>query len=91
MDILESAVRSSMQRHPWESARGYIVKDILDAKLSKPNMTVLDVGCGDGYLVTELAEQYSSNKFIGLDPKIRAGHRFLMVITRKNSDIHLDY
>jgi len=79
MDILESAVRSSMQRHPWESARGYIVKDILDAKLSKPNITVLDVGCGDGYLVTELAKQYSSNKFIGLDPKIKAGHSFLMV------------
>ncbi len=69
MDVLESAVRTSRQRHPWERARSYTVRDVLKEKLSKPNMTVLDVGCGDGYLVTELAEQYSTHQFIGFDPE----------------------
>lgn len=57
-------------RHPWESARRLIIKRLFDSYFEEnclESKFVLDVGCGDGYVVSHLALHYPNYQFVGLD------------------------
>jgi SAM-dependent methyltransferase len=58
--------RGALLRHPWETARVVAVEGILGRlRLERPR--VLDVGCGDGYLVGELARRLDFAEVVAQD------------------------
>jgi len=72
MDLkeFESFKTANSVRHPWESARVLIIKRLFDsfcAKNSLKSKLVLDVGCGDGYVVSHLALNNPEYQFVGMD------------------------
>ncbi|HEU5072937.1 MAG TPA: methyltransferase domain-containing protein [Polyangiaceae bacterium] len=52
MDLVERQ-RGHGVRHPWETARAEAIRKLV-ARLDLPTPTVLDVGCGDGFLIAQL-------------------------------------
>jgi 2-polyprenyl-3-methyl-5-hydroxy-6-metoxy-1,4-benzoquinol methylase len=75
MDLLEKKVfennGQSVIRHPWELAREMIIKKVIgqNYKSRKPNL--LDVGCGDGYIVSSIANKFVEGTFKGVDIELR--------------------
>ena len=72
MDVREAldANRSSGSRHPWELARLEVVERLLrkhTRSFSGSRHVVLDIGCGDAFLVRSLATQYPQVSFLGVD------------------------
>ena len=75
MDLREvrAAPPGSVRRHPWEQARLEIVQQLLSNGLSKAPDTILDVGCGDGFVVEALSRRYPSARCIGVDTGLTGG------------------
>jgi trans-aconitate methyltransferase len=70
MDLVEVQKRQGIQiaRHPWELARLEVVSDILKNVLqNKKDFTVLDIGCGDIFFISSLAERYPEATFYAID------------------------
>lgn len=72
MDIKESDIFSqsnSQVRHPWEIARAELIERFLGPVLSKANEDdqVLDIGCGDAYILSRLARKWPSLRYMGVD------------------------
>lgn len=70
MDLRELALNSNPNRHPWELARIQVVKKLIADHLGdiqKSNAVVLDVGCGDIYLIEQIADEYPHVQFAGAD------------------------
>ncbi len=71
MDLTEIIHFDNTQRHPWELARYEVIKDYLQGIFVKiaddHSISVLDVGCGDAYLVHRLALDFPKIKFTGVD------------------------
>lgn len=70
MDLIELANRSSeiSNRHPWELARAEVMLKFIKQKLNtKEILSVLDLGCGDTFLVEFLAKKLPSVKFYAVD------------------------
>ena len=60
-------------RHPWELARLDAIRILLKQILNKQSLvgdTILDIGCGDGYVTCELSRQWPEMKFVGVDPAL---------------------
>lgn len=54
-------------RHPWEQTRVYIIKELLN-RYGLPNQpTLIDIGCGDGYVLQQLAGLHQATRYIGID------------------------
>ncbi|MGE8203448.1 class I SAM-dependent methyltransferase [Heyndrickxia sp. NPDC080065] len=53
----------------WSSkkGKGYVVRELIERLNIKENDTVLDVGCGRGFVLHSIAKQLSSGKAIGID------------------------
>ena len=71
MDLTEIVKFDNSTRHPWELARLEVVKDRLDHILkqrdvNKP-MVILDVGCGDAFVVGQLSRFFPQHQFVGFD------------------------
>ncbi len=72
MDLVEANKRkyddSISSRHPWESARLNVVKKIISkyAPLQKGSV-VLDIGCGDTFVVESIASDYPDVFFYAID------------------------
>src|SRR5690606_9706753 len=65
MDLVERSTAVTT-RHPWETARARAVRALLGRlKLERPR--VLDVGCGDGYLLSELRQALDLSDAVGQD------------------------
>lgn len=88
MDLKETSIKTdrNLKRHPWEIARLKVVCKFLQAfatKLSNGDKTILDIGCGDGFVSQKLAMRYPKIRFVGIDlgltdemiQKIRADNR----------------
>lgn len=69
MDLVEVKKRnkSFVNRHPWEQARLKIVKKYIDKYIDTQKGHVLDIGCGDSYVVENLADEYKSMHFSAVD------------------------
>jgi hypothetical protein len=70
MDLVEARARGfdASARHPWERARLALAQQLLSrhAKL-EPGAPVIDFGCGDTYVVGELARAYPDQIFYAVD------------------------
>jgi SAM-dependent methyltransferase len=70
MDLVEAEAGAfeAGARHPWELARLTIARDLITRHVAlAPGHTVLDVGCGDIFVVNSLAEHYPSARFLAVD------------------------
>lgn len=66
MDLSEKHAAFQGDRHYWETARAAFVLKLLDS-LDERTGTLLDVGCGDGYLVRRMAERFPERHFLAVD------------------------
>lgn len=76
MDIKEYKLKTenAKQNHPWEFARLEVVYDLLSKNLSKRGklnstnpLTILDVGCGDGFFLEQLSKRIPNADYIAVD------------------------
>lgn len=72
MDLKESKLNEGKQakRHPWELARIKVIADLIDSylpALKDQEATILDVGCGDTYLIEQLSAKMPKLNFIAID------------------------
>jgi 2-polyprenyl-3-methyl-5-hydroxy-6-metoxy-1,4-benzoquinol methylase len=65
MDLVERR-QSAHERHPWETARAVAIESIV-RQLGLVAPSVLDVGCGDGYLVTVLQQRLELGDVVAQD------------------------
>ena len=72
MDLKEARLGRGpqVQRHPWELARLEVVRTLLRPRFEEraiPAPGVLDVGCGDGFVVAALAAEHRALRFAAVD------------------------
>jgi hypothetical protein len=70
MDLVEARARGFelVARHPWERARLALVGRLIAEHVRlRPGDVVLDVGCGDTYVVDELAHAHPDVQFYAVD------------------------
>jgi len=70
MDLVEARTQKyvSSSRHPWERARFEVVRRFITRHVPLPEgAAVLDVGCGDAFILGELARFYPGRSFFGVD------------------------
>ncbi len=74
MDLCESSGfrLKEMDRHFWELARADFLQHLLRAWLGKKEGVLLDVGCGDGFLLERFAIQLWQGRFHAVDPAFHA-------------------
>ncbi len=76
MDLVEAQARgfAAGGRHPWERARLALVSDLVarHGQLG-PGDLVLDVGCGDTFVIDALGQQYPRVAFHAVDPAFTDG------------------
>jgi Methyltransferase domain len=70
MDLVEARARGfeSSIRHPWETARFEVIDHLIrrHAPLGA-GAIVMDIGCGDTFVVEELAARYATAQFFAVD------------------------
>lgn len=70
MDLREVKGRQGkeLKRHPWELARAEVIHHQLKNQLKASNFnSILDLGCGDTFLVEFLAQKFSHIQFYAID------------------------
>jgi SAM-dependent methyltransferase len=73
MDIIEFQNNTNENRHPWELARLEVVYSFISKHLStKQAVNILDVGCGDTFVVSELLKKMPNAKFHAVDIEFTA-------------------
>ncbi len=70
MDLLELKTIEK-NRHPWEIARLKVVRFLLKDHI-RSGATVLDIGCGDGFVSSELSKGSGIKKITGVDINLTA-------------------
>jgi hypothetical protein len=83
MDLAESGAHTARihDRHPWELARLEVAKHVLRDLHLQAGDLVLDVGCGDSFMVHEIARLYPAVTFCGIDTAL--DDNLLGAFTRK--------
>ena len=70
MDLVEAKERGldSAVRHPWETARIEVVRSLIRRLVRlDPTAIVMDIGCGDTFVVEQLAAEYQQARFYAID------------------------
>jgi len=70
MDLSELKDLENGRRHPWELARLQIIKKQLRSlrkKRREASLQVLDIGCGDAFVVASLAADFQEMQFSAVD------------------------
>jgi len=72
MDLRESEITNSEEsgRHPWEKARREVVVSLIKRflpRIMNERSQVLDIGCGDTWLIEQLSSDLVQSKFIAVD------------------------
>jgi 2-polyprenyl-3-methyl-5-hydroxy-6-metoxy-1,4-benzoquinol methylase len=73
MDLRELELSITGNKHPWELARKYIIRKLIASqnrkflKIKGLSNTILDIGCGDAYLVADLSTHHPNDLFLGYD------------------------
>ncbi len=73
MDLREAALHDVQDgaRHPWELARIEVVRALLHdhaPRAFEPGAVILDVGCGDTFVIESLALTMPHARFLAVDP-----------------------
>lgn len=67
MDLSErAAIEGQLCRHPWEQARARFVCEVL-SELHQDGGSILDIGCGDAYVLAEIHKRFPSSLCLGVD------------------------
>src|SRR5262245_34335058 len=70
MDLVEARARGfeSSIRHPWETARFEVIDHLIRRHAPLPSgAVVMDIGCGDTFVVEELAARYPTSQLFAVD------------------------
>jgi hypothetical protein len=68
MDLIELKNKTNTARHPWEYARFNVLTSFLRKMIGdNPTPVILDIGCGDSFVMESIAEIYPKAKLIGVD------------------------
>ena len=68
MDLIEAADVSPRHRHPWELARLWVLRQLIATRVRiDARSTVVDIGCGDAFVIGELARLFPEARFCGID------------------------
>ena len=70
MDLVEARTRrfDAGTRHPWERARLELASRLIDRHVTLgPGAAVLDIGCGDAFVVGSLARRHPLARFYAVD------------------------
>lgn len=68
MDLIEAKHKNNINRHPWEFARFEVLKHYLKKQLvNTPNFTIVDIGCGDSFVVESISKIYPKATLIAVD------------------------
>jgi hypothetical protein len=70
MDLVEARERGldSAVRHPWETARIDVVRALIRRHVPlEADAIVMDIGCGDTFVVEQLAADYERARFYAID------------------------
>ena len=71
MDVKEVATTVGGMRHPWELARTNLIKKLLYPFLIDIDAPrLLDIGCGDGFLISELASDLDCCNAFAVDTEL---------------------
>jgi 2-polyprenyl-3-methyl-5-hydroxy-6-metoxy-1,4-benzoquinol methylase len=88
MDLVERRARNvdgaAAPRHPWEAARARIVVELIRRLPSAPR-SALDVGCGDGYVASELDAEVGFKRMVAQDIHLTDGE--LAMASRQGSQV----
>jgi len=73
MDLIEATDAPSRHRHPWEQARLWVLQQLIARHVRlDPGSTVIDIGCGDAFVIGSLAQSFPGTRFIGVDAAFTA-------------------
>jgi len=70
MDLIETKQQKNSDRHPWELARFEVITFLISRfmpDLTHENLILLDVGCGDTFLLERLSRTYPQAELVGVD------------------------
>jgi hypothetical protein len=68
MDLIEATGAGSSHRHPWELARLWVLRQLIAKRVTlSPGSAVIDIGCGDAFVIGSLASDFPTTEFIGVD------------------------
>lgn len=68
MDLIEATDVAPSHRHPWELARLWVLHRLIDRHVPLADGSiVVDIGCGDAFVIGELAKAFPSARFYGVD------------------------
>jgi len=68
MDLIEHQNKSNENRHPWELARLEVVYSFISKYFdTQSEVNILDVGCGDTFVVSELQKKMPKSQFFAID------------------------
>ena len=86
MDIKELQIENNKkQNHPWEFARCKLVKDILKKYIkTHKDKTILDIGSGDVFFLTEFSKNFSNAKLIAVDTAY--SNELITFLTKRHKD-----
>ena len=77
MDIKELKIAASgSKRHPWELAKLKVIEYFLaqyEPELESSQTTLLDIGCGDLFILDQLDKQYNDMNLFGIDIAFEKG------------------
>jgi SAM-dependent methyltransferase len=65
MDLVERQ-QTLRARHPWETARAEAIRSLV-ARLDLKQPSVLDVGCGDGFVIGTLRQHFNLREAVAQD------------------------
>lgn len=70
MDLVEAKARGheTATRHPWETARVEVIRSLIHRHVRlEPDAVVMDIGCGDTFVVEQLAAEHPNASFYAID------------------------
>jgi SAM-dependent methyltransferase len=68
MDLSEAKDLPPAHRHPWEIARLWVMRRLIQADVQLgAGDAVIDIGCGDAFVLAHLARAFPAARFFGVD------------------------